>query len=288
MIRPPAVAGQFYEDDFEKLEKQIKECFTGKLGPGELPIKKRDKNILGAILPHAGYVYSGQCAAWAFKDIGESSFVDLYIILGTNHTGYGKTSLLLDDFQTPFGVVKVDQEFAQALMKNSSIRENRRAHLEEHSIEVQLPFLQFVEKDYMKHLKILPIVIDYTVDYKELAQAIRKTIKQSGKTVRIIASSDFTHYGPSYGFVPFETNIKDNLTELDNKAVEFIKKLDSQGFLDYLQKTGATVCGAMPIATLIEILKDKTEKVKVLQHYNSGDISKEYHTCVDYFSIVFY
>jgi len=195
--------------------------------------------------------------------------------------------ILLDDFQTPFGLVKVDKDFANALMKNSSLEENRRAHLEEHSIEAQLPFLQFVEKDYLKHLKILPIVVDYTCDYKELANAIKKTIQESGKSVRIIASSDFAHYGESYGFVPFAANIKDNLTALDNKAADFIKKLDSKGFLDYLQKTGATICGAMPIAVLIEILKDKAKKIKVLQHYNSGDISRDYSTCVDYLSIIF-
>ncbi len=288
MTRKPIVAGQFYAQDFAQLEKQIKDCFLSKLGPGELPIKKREKNILGTICPHAGYIYSGPCAAWAYKEIGESSFVDLYIILGPNHTGLGKTSTLLEDFQTPFGLVKVDKEFGSTLIKNSSLVESRIAHLNEHSIEVQLPFLQFVEKDYLSHLKFLPIVIGHDCNYKELATAIKKTIQKTRKKVRIIASSDFTHYGFGYGFVPFSTNIKENLTEFDNKAVEFIKKLDAEGFLDYVDKTGATICGALPIALLIETLKDEAKKVRVLQHYNSGDISGDYSNCVDYFSIIFY
>ncbi len=288
MIRKPAVAGQFYEANFEKLEKQIKDCFLSKLGPAELPLKKREKNILGAICPHAGYAYSGPCASWAYKEIGESVFADLYILLGPNHTGLGKTSTLLEDFQTPFGVIKVDKEFGVALIKNSSLVESRPAHLHEHSIEVQLPFLQFVERDYLKQLRFLPIVVNSDCNYKELAAAIKKTIEKTKKSVRIIASSDFTHYGSAYGYTPFSSNIKENITALDNKAVEFIKKLDAQGFLEYVKQTGATICGALPIAVLIEILKDKAKKIRVLQHYNSGDVSGDYSNCVDYLSIVFY
>lgn len=285
MIRKPIVAGQFYESDFQALDKQVNECFLSKFGPGDLPVKKRTKDVLGAICPHAGYQFSGACAAWAYKEIGESKFPDLFVVIGPSHTSYG-SGILLEDFQTPFSLVKVDKEFGNALIRNSSLIENKQAHLNEHSIEVQLPFLQFVEKEYLDKIKIVPIVVDFNADYKEIANAIVKIEKETKKKVCVIASSDFTHYGALYGYVPFAYNVKESLADLDNKAVEFIKKLDAKGFMDYVSETGATICGAIPIAILLEVLKNKAKKVRVLRHYSSGDVAGDYSNCVDYISIV--
>jgi len=143
MVRKPIVSGQFYEADSEKLKTQIRECFTSKFGPGSLPGKVKKGLVKGAISPHAGYAFSGPGAAFVYKEMAESKRPDLFIMLGPNHTGLGRTSVLLDDFETPLGIAKVDKVFGKKLIKNSEIDHDSSAHLNEHSIEVQIPFLQF-------------------------------------------------------------------------------------------------------------------------------------------------
>ncbi len=286
-VRKPIVAGQFYEEDFDGLNKQIIECFESEKGPGALPINKRKGFVLGAVVPHAGYLFSGPCAAWSYKEIAESEFPDLFIIIGPNHSGMGRTSTILDDWETPFGIIKTDEEFGKKLINNSCIIEDATAHLHEHSIEVQLPFLQFVSKDHLKDLRFVPITVGFDSNIKELASGIKKTIEESGKKVCVIASSDFTHYGFNYGYVPFSTNIKENMQKLDSDAIEFIKKLDSEGFLNYVKIKEATICGAVPIAILIELMKGKAEKVNLMHYYTSADIMGDYNNAVGYASIVF-
>ena len=286
-IRKPIVAGQFYEGDFDSLNKQIIECFESKKGPGALPINKRNGCVLGVVAPHAGYLFSGPCAAWSYKEIAESEFPDLFVIIGPNHSGAGRTSTILDDWETPFGIIKTDEEFGKKLISNSCIVEDATAHLHEHSIEVQLPFLQFVSKDYLKDLRFIPITIGFDRNIKELALGIKKTIEESGKKVCVIASSDFTHYGFSYGYVPFSANVKENMQKLDNGAISFIKALDSEGFLNYVKAKEATICGAVPIAILIELMKDKAKKVNLMHYYTSADIMGDYNNAVGYASIVF-
>ena len=286
-VRKPIVAGQFYEGDFNSLNKQIIECFESKKGPGALPINKRNGWVLGSVVPHAGYFFSGPCAAWSYKEIAESEFPDLFVIIGPNHSGLGRTSTILDDWETPFGVIKADKEFGKKLINNSCIVEDEMAHLHEHSIEVQLPFLQFVSKNNLKKLRFIPITVGFDCNVKELASGIKKTIQESGKKICIIASSDFTHYGFSYGYVPFSTDVKENMQKLDNGAISFIKSLDSRGFLEYVNKKQATICGAVPIAVLIELMKGKAKKVNLMQYYTSADIVGDYNNAVGYASIVF-
>ena len=284
MTREPIVAGMFYEDDFNELDKQINDCFTHKFGPGDLPIKKREKKILGVVVPHAGYVYSGPCAAWSFKEIAESKFPDLFIIIGLSHSGFG-SCVSLEDWKTPFGVVKNDKEFTKKLIENSKLKVNEEAHAQEHSLEVQLPFLQFVNKDYLDRIRFTPIIASPDLNYKEIAQSIKKTI--GDRKVCIIASSDFTHYGINYGYMPFSRNIKENLYKLDKDAIKFIEKLDSKGFLQYTNKTGATICGQYAIAVMLEVCKLlNASKASLLQYYTSGDIVNDYSSAVGYGAIV--
>ena len=106
-MRLPIVAGTFYPTEFGDLDKTIKDSFLGKLGPGELP-GKRDKNILGVITPHAGYIFSGQCAAWAYKEVAESEFPEIFIILGNDHQGSREDSVSTENWQTPLGIVKTN------------------------------------------------------------------------------------------------------------------------------------------------------------------------------------
>jgi len=279
MVRHPIVAGQFYPDDKEELNKEIEGSFKSGFGPGLLS-KKRENDLIGIIAPHAGYVFSGQCAAWAYKEIAEAKLPDIYIILGLSHQGF-RTCVSLEDWETPLGVVKNDKEFGKELVK-AGIKQDERAHAMEHSIEVQIPFLQFVSKD----IKIVPIIVSPDVDYKEVSEKIYQTVKKLGRKVCIIASSDFTHFGVNYGYFPFSNDVKENLHKLDNGAIEHIKKLDAVRFLGYVEDTGATICGKIPVAVALELSKKLgSRKAKLLKYYTSGDISGDYSSMVGYGAI---
>ena len=281
MVRKPFVAGQFYESDFDKIEKQLKKCFESKLGPGDLPITKREKKIKAVVAPHAGYQFSGPCAAWVYKEIGETPIPDVYIIIGPSHNGV-RTSTTFDDFETPFGIVKTDKNFVETLVKNG-IPSDQHAHETEHSIEVQLPFLQFVNKDYLNSIRIVPIIIGDS-NYERVAFSLSRTIKELNKKVIIIASSDFTHYGYSYGYVPFIYNIKEEIHNLDHKAIDLINKMDVTSFINFVEKTKATICGRYAIASMLKTLN--SGRGKLLSYYTSGDITGDYSNSVSYAGIV--
>lgn len=278
-MRHPLVAGQFYEADFERLNKQIKNCFLNKYGPADLPVKKRKGKLLGVISPHAGYEYSGQCAAWAYKKIAESNFIDTFIILGPSHIGSLDISIATEDFQTPFGAIKINKEITSELLKYSFIKEDNEIHRTEHSIEVQLPFLQFVNREYIKKLRIVPIIIG-TYNQK-LAEAITDLEKE----FIVIASSDFTHYGSDYNYTPFVFNKKENMYALDKEIIETIKKLNAEEFLKFTKNK--TVCGRLPIATMMDIARWNKIKPDLLQYYTSGDISQDYNNAVGYAAMSF-
>lgn len=287
-VREPIAAGQFYEFSADKLNSQIESCFLSRLGPGSLPSKRTDKKIFGCISPHAGYQFSGPCAAFSFKEIAESKFPLTFVIIGPNHTGYGsEVSALSTDFETPLGTIKVDKQFITKLTsKCDFLEEDHSSHAHEHSVEVQLPFLQYVSKDNLKNLKFVPLVLGaYDLDVlKELGKAIASI----GKNACIIASSDFTHYGYNYGYVPFTEKRKENLYKLDNDAIKAILSLDISAFLSHIKKFNATICGAAPILTTMFAVKNLGCKTgKLLKYYTSGDVIKDYSNAVGYASIVF-
>lgn len=285
MIRTPVVAGMFYEAEEKKLRNQIKECFMDEeFGPGTVDFYRDEgRKIIGVICPHAGYAFSGMGAAHCYKEIAESSRAETYVIIGTSHTGFPKAAITLQDFETPLGLVKNDQEFSKMLIEKGVVKEDDYPHIREHSIEVQLPFLQFVDSD----AKIVPIVTGQDTDYERFAKHLVEVIDGSGKNVVIIASSDFTHYGINYSFIPFEEDVKKKLKDMDMKAIENIKNLDAWGFMDYIKEIGATICGASAIACLVETCKIlEANKIEVIKYYTSGDISGDYSNCVGYGSIL--
>ncbi len=284
-LRKPTVAGIFYEKGFEELEEQIQGCFAHPKGPGALPVSKRKGKLSAVIVPHAGYAFSGPCAAWAFKEIAESQFADTYLIIGTNHSAYPKTTTLLDDWQTPFGVVQVDLEFAKALVARKIAVNDPVPHLHEHSVEVQLPFLQFVSRDNLPRLRFVPLMLAPDLSVKDLALDLAEAIMDSGKHICIIVSGDFTHYGPDYNYLPFTENAPKKLHDLDMGAVKFIREMDGKGFFDYVHNTGATICGYLPITLVIEILRKAS--VELHQYYTSADLTGSWRNAVGYAAISF-
>jgi AmmeMemoRadiSam system protein B len=288
MVRETAVAGQFYENDFDYLTKQIEKCYTSKKGPGDLPINRSDSALTGVIVPHAGYDYSGACATWAYKEIAESSFPDVFLLLGPNHFGFG-SGLSIEDWKTPFGIVKTDKDFIIGLKENTSLKIAEQNHLTEHSLEVQLPFLQFSNKDHMKDIRIAPIVLGRDFDYKKLAKQLHDFLKKQRNKVVFIMSTDFTHYGSHYGYVPFTSDIPERITQLDKGAIKKIMKYDSQGFKEYINKTGITMCGYMGVLVFLELMqyREKKPSSHLLMHYMSGDLTGDFSNSVSYVSMVF-
>jgi hypothetical protein len=265
MIRQAAVEGQFYPSNKKELKKQLKKYIKG----------KQDKKIRAIIVPHAGYMFSGRCAGKAYSML---PFYPTYILIGVNHSGIGEDiAISLEDFQTPLGIVKNNKEFGDKLLKELSAREDRDAHLYEHSLEVQLPFIQFLYKDF----QIVPIIMkNYDIDScKKLAKAIIKVQEQQDDKVGVVVSSDFTHAGPSFGFVPEQDS-----EDIDKKAINFILNLDNKEFFNLSGKT--TICGAGAITTLIEIAKLQNLEPKLICYYNSAKIIKS-NDKVGYASISF-
>lgn len=284
MARQPTVAGTFYEEDFQKLEEQLKESFYSKLGPGDLPTKRTNNKIKAVIVPHAGYHYSGAAAAWAYKKIGESEFPDTYIILGPNHQGTG-SAISLEDWKTPLGFVKTDKDLARSIQENTGIPINESSHKGEHSIEVQLPFLQFVSKDNLDKLRIVPITISQDIKITEFANNLRKTTNESKKKTVIIVSSDFTHYGRNYGYIPFEEDPQSKIKEMDTKAIKYIKSNDVKSLLDHIEETQSTICGQIPIIILMQVLKEYAAELEI--YYSSAEISGNEKNSVGYAAITF-
>jgi len=289
MVREPCVAGQFYENSFDSLNKQIENCFYDKRGPGDLPIEKRsDKKISAILVPHAGYMFSGACAAWAYKEIAESKFPDAFLLLGPNHYGSG-SGLSIGDWKTPLGLVKTHKDLVRGIKENTDLEIAEHNHITEHSLEVQLPFLQFSNKDTLPNIRIVPIVIGKEHEYEKIAKQLHNYLIKTNKTIITIVSTDFTHYGPNYRYVPFSSDIPKRLAKLDKDAIEIIKKYDAPKFKEYVNRTGITICGFMPILVFLEMmqLKEKKPRSHLLMYYTSGDVLNDYKNSVSYVSMVF-
>lgn len=282
-MRHAIVSGKFYPESKEELKKQIDGFFS------QLEIASlKQREIRAAIVPHAGYVFSGKCASFVYRLIKNQEF-DCFIILGTNHSGLGsKVSMSVDDFDTPLGAVESDMGVMEDILikakkENFNIGVDEEAHKYEHSIEVQLPFLKSVQKKF----KIVPILLrDLSIkELEKFGKILSDIIKASQKKIFVLASSDFTHYGRAYGFSPFTENIKENLYNLDDKAIQAIIRLDAEEF--YVQSRKTTICGSQAIACLITIAENLKLTAEKLCYYTSGDVLGKWDNVVGYASLVF-
>jgi AmmeMemoRadiSam system protein B len=275
-VRKPKVAGIFYEGEKEKLKEQIEKCFLHKIGPGKIPEKgEKERKTIGIISPHAGYIYSGPVACFGFSQIAKEKIPETVVIIGPNHRGIGKNLAVWKSgvWLTPLGEVKVDEELAEELLKKSEVlEEDERGHLSEHSIEVQIPFLQYI---YGENFKILPIsMLDQSLDVANiLGDELSSVLKN--RDALIIASSDFTHY---------ET--QKSAEYKDRKAIETIIEINPEKFYEIIQDLDISVCGPGPIATLLFTCKKLgCKNSKLLKYATSGEVSKDYFQVVGYASI---
>jgi len=264
------VAGQFYSGTHDALKKEIEDCFLHTLGPGKVPEINPDgpRRIRGIVSPHAGFMYSGPVAAHGYAALAEDGFPEVFVILGPNHHGLGSgVAITTHDFETPLGIMKNDKELASAIRRDI-IDDSMLAHRHEHSIEVQLPFIQFFSQDR----KFVPISM-MMQDHKSATQvgkAIRDAI--AGRDAVIIASTDFSHY-----ISPEQAREKDML------AIDQILEMDTKGLYDTVRKNRITMCGFGPVMAMLEAVQGS--EAELLKYANSGDV-RPMSEVVGYASIV--
>lgn len=282
--RKSVVAGSFYASSRQSLDQQIKNCFIHNIGPQKLPIsnQKKERKIRAIISPHAGFMFSGPVAAHNYFYLSLEKTPKTIIILGPNHRGLGAEISLFSsgEWETPLGLVEVDQFTAHkiiALDDKKIIKDDFQAHLFEHSIEVQLPFLQFIYPD--GGYKIIPICISnqQLSVMKYLTEIIYNTIKDNYRDFLLIASSDFTHYED-----------QESTKQKDAEGIKHILNMDSSLFYKTINESSISICGPGPIVVVMEISKKLgIEKGNLLKYATSGDVSGMNDQVVGYAAIIF-
>ncbi len=266
MVRNPAVAGQFYSGTKASLEKDLEEM---------IPEVSSKIDAKGAVCPHAGYIYSGSTAGEVYARIKPKK---TYVILSPNHTGYGAPfALSAESWQTPLGEVEVDEDLISDLKKKTSlVEENKEAHAFEHSVEVQLPFIQKTAPD----ARIVPITVmgGSLEQLREVADSIASAITETGKDAVIIASSDMTH---------FES--RENATKKDQLVIQKIIELDPEGMLRTVQEKNISMCGYIPASIMLMAAKKlSAKKAELLKYTDSGEETGDTLQVVGYAGIIVY
>jgi len=256
--RRPAVAGQFYPADGAALTQVIEQCFLDPRGPGQLPVRHRtvDRRIRAAIAPHAGYVYSGPIAAHAYAAIAAERPPSTVLVLGVNHTGRGAPAALsARDWLTPLGRVPVDRELVHAL-DHRPIEVDEAAHTHEHSIEVELPFLQYVVP--FPRFAALTVSMGPVGFLADVAAVVRRAVQ--GRDVLVVASTDFSHYIPA-----------GQARRLDRLAIDQILARDPNGLYSTVVDQNISMCGIAPTTVLLFATQDEPLTARLLRWGHSGE-----------------
>jgi AmmeMemoRadiSam system protein B len=278
-IRNPAVAGSWYSGTPNSLKNQIEELFTHRLGPGSLPqtVKEGQRNIVGLVVPHAGYMASGPVAAHAYHSLAKDGKPDVIVIFGPNHTGRGSALSIMNEgfWRTPLGDVEIDTETADRILQASRIVDvDDRAHAYEHSIELQLPFLQYL---YGSDFKFVPVcfMMQDLQSSREMGKAAAKALK--GKNALVIASTDMTHYEP-----------QERAEKKDKMAIDAALKMDETQYYNTVEAYGISTCGYGPTIAAITAAKELgAKKAQLLCYRTSGDVLGDRSAVVGYASIAF-
>lgn len=267
MKRKAILKGSFYPTTEKEIKNQLKKFFSN-----TKPHKKTDY----IISPHAGTIYSGQTAAYSISLLEKPETI---VILSPNHTGYGEEISVYPKgiWETHLGETEIDAKAVEKINEFfPKAKKDEIAHLQEHSIEIQLIFLQYLFKDF----KIVPITLmtETSEDLEELAGALIKTEKELNRKFTIIASSDFSHFLPAK-----------KAKEKDFKAIELIKKMDIKGFHDLVERERLSICGHSGIEALMQYCRKKNIlKAELINYSNSGDTTGDNTNVVAYASIGFF
>jgi AmmeMemoRadiSam system protein B len=280
-IKHSHLAGTWYAGDAAGLRAQVDEL---------LQTGRRDARatgpLCGLVVPHAGYIYSGRAAASAYAGLTGAPYGRVVILAPSHFAAFrGVAVLAVDGFETPIGVVSVDTAQVAALAQRPLFREDAQPYREEHALEIQLPFVQRV----LPGARIVPTLFGAltAADYLVVAETLREL---SDTETIFIVSSDFVHYGARFGYLPFPAAGRDvvrvGLRRLDLGAIERVCAGDPVAFRAYVDETGATICGRIPIAAFLTLHQQRTHG-ELLAYYTSLDVTGDYQHCVSYASIAF-
>lgn len=259
--RPPAVAGAFYAGDGKTLAAQIEGCFLDPRGPGQLPSRRRsrERSLEAAVVPHAGYPYSGPIAAHVFARVAAERPPATVLILGVDHHGLSRGASLSDrDWLTPLGPTRVDHELVRDL-RRGPIDLDEAAHAREHSIEVELPFLEYV----LPQPKFVALEVGFgpLAFLEEVAGIVREAVEH--RDVLLLASSDFSHYVPPA--------VADRL---DHRAIDRILARDARGLYETVTREDISMCGIAPTTVLLAATAEETLGGRLLRWGHSGEVER--------------
>ncbi len=277
-VRRPAVAGTFYPADPSDLLNMINQLFVD-VGYQGIPSPSEGfRAIKGLMSPHAGYIYSGRTAAAGYGRLASDGYPETFVIIGPNHTGLGASISIssADYWETPLGKVEVDKELAEEMVNSfDGASYDDLAHMAEHSVEVQVPFIQVI----WPNSKIVPIVmaLQDPIYADGLARSIVKASKVLSRDVVVIASSDMSHY-----LSEREANLR------DRAALNAILEMDVEKLFRTIVEMDVSMCGPGPVATAIYFSKLMgANRAELVRYSTSAETSGDYEHVVGYASVVF-
>jgi AmmeMemoRadiSam system protein B len=265
MIRQAVAAGRFYPGSASEIREMMAVLIDK---------TARKETVIGLLMPHAGYPYSGPVAG---ATISRVKFRDTFIIMGPSHTGAGRPFSIMTEgtWRTPLGDVEIDSALGKKLLATSEyLQEDKTAHLYEHAVEVQIPFLQYLKPD----IKIVPIILAYAPAevYKAIGQDIARAIRESEGKAVIIASGDMTHYEP-----------QQIAEEKDNQAIQAMLKLDEDELTRRYRELDISMCAYGPAVSLITAAKELgASGAELVKYQTSGDATGDYSSVVGYAGII--
>ncbi len=287
----------------DKVLESLKQSFLSPLGPGCLPSDSGPGQaaLKGVIVPHANYEISGPCAAHAYHEIARCGDFDLFVIFGYNHIyGENRIETLVKDIITPLGKLVIDSDFAHALLNRTVglLEEGGVANYYEHSIDMQLPMLQFVMQSRSKNARVLPIILSNVPKIRNIGKALqfkrtmenvgdalRSTAAESGKKVCFIASGDFTHFGLYYGDNKADSSTVGKLHDFDSQSIQMLQEGRKNDF--YLHTIGSKYCCVTPVYLLLSSL-NRIGPAKLLKYYTTWDILGESKDINSFVAMAFY
>ncbi|MFP4189617.1 MAG: AmmeMemoRadiSam system protein B [Candidatus Woesearchaeota archaeon] len=277
--------GDIFSKGFDELTREIESCFLEEPGPGTLPeTRDNDDTISGILVPEDEYRLAGFSMAWAYKEIAETCFKDVYVIIG--HTN-GDSSLITRDIMTPLGTIRTDTEITSALANESGIATKDDTGEINDSIAVQLPFLQYASRDKLSQLRVVCIELGEVTEkqLKVLAHFLKKILREKSRKYCMVCSTNLTEFGERFGYKPFIYNIEESIENIDYHIIDAIQKRDWKDVLDFVKKEKANIPGHLGIA-LFMLLLDRYDS-KLLQYYRSDYVDKDTENTVSFLSMEF-
>ena len=300
-VRPAAHAGGSYEADPDKLRAQMDAFFEAPSGPGRPEPNGRAGTVRGGIAPHIDLRIGGPCLAWAYKEIIELSNAELFIVFGTGHASRNSIyTLTRKDYDTPFGVVRTDQRFIDALSKRctADLFVEEIVHRSEHSVEFQAIFLKYLYPE--KEVSFVPILCGSFHEMiareeppmenrivRDFIKGLRETIEEDGRSICMISGVDFAHVGAKFGDQgPITPDFLESVASEDRERIEAIETLDADGFFKTIQRDGdrRRICGTSSIYTMLQVMN--ASEGRLLNYDRTVDPQTD--SAVTYASMAFY